>query len=142
VYSNPSIQDFKDYFHRDFPFGTSLDTVTDKDISSALSDSDINFNFDLFDSQQAYTIGFLNLSAHFLVMNLRSSSQGVSGMFDWLESSKSVGSVSEGITIPQRILDNPQLSMLSKTNYGAKFLMQILPSLTAQVFTTQGATTA
>lgn len=140
--NNPIVQDFKAYFTRDFPYGTTSDTVNDLDIQKAIDECAIMINEDLFTSQDSYTLGFLNLSAHYMVTNLRNSSQGVMGQFSWLQSSKSVGSVSEAISIPQRILDNPELSMLAKTNYGAKFLFMILPQLTGQIFTVHGRTHA
>ena len=141
-YTNPSVADFKTKFARDFPFGTSTSTVMDSDIASAFSDAEVNLNPELFDSQSSYTAGYLLLSAHFLVTNIRSSSQGIQGNFEWLVNSKGVGSVSESFSIPDRIMKNPYLSMLSKTNYGAKYLMMVLPQLTGQVFVSVGATQA
>lgn len=94
----------------------------------------------LFSTQANYTLGYLMLSAHFLVLNIRSSSQGISGQYSWLQTNKNVGSVSEGLQIPQRILDNPEFAMLSKTNYGARFLMMVLPQLTGQIFNVYGRT--
>lgn len=139
-YSTPTVTDFKNYFFRDFPYGSTLDTVTDQDISNALQMCDINFNPNFWASQATFTIGYLLLTAHFMVMSLRASSQGISGQYSWLENSKSVGSVSDSFQIPQRILDNPELAMLSKTNYGARYLFLILPQLTGQVFSVCGTT--
>lgn len=139
-YIQPGIADFKSYFFRDFPYGTTLDTVTNADITNAMQLAAVNFNQGLFADQQTYQVAFLLLSAHFLVMNLRASSQGVSGQYEWLQNSKSAGSVSEGLSIPQRILDNPEFAMLSKTNYGAQFLLMVLPQLTGQIFTVCGRT--
>ena len=139
-FDNPTIPEFKSYFFRDFPYGTTLDTVTDADISRGLTDSDAFVNADFFGSQAQYSIGFLLLAAHFMVMSLRASSQGISGQYDWLVSSKGVGSVSTGISIPQRIMDNPELAMLSQTPYGAKYLMIVIPQLSGQMFTVEGTT--
>lgn len=140
-YSNPDINSFKEYFSRDFPFGTDPETsVTDADISKAFQMTNISINQNLFCDQSSYTIGYLLLSAHFLVMNLRASSQGINGQFSFLESSKSVGSVSQSFSIPQRILDNPYLSMLMKTNYGAEYLQLILPQICGQMFVVAGRT--
>lgn len=141
-YTPPSISQFKSYFFRDFPYGTTLDTVTDLDITNALQDAAVNFNESLWESQQTYQVGYMLLSAHFLVMALRASSQGVAGQYDWLQSSKGAGSVSEGLSIPQRVLDNPEFAMLSKTNYGAKYLMLLLPQLIGPVFSVCGRTQA
>lgn len=142
AYTVPTIADFKAYFVRDFPYGTDPKTsVIDQDITNALADSGVNFNESLFSDQANFNIGYLLLTAHFLVMTLRASSQGTSGQFSWLQNSRNVGSVSEGIAIPQRILDNPEFAYLSKTNYGAKFLMFILPQLSGQIFIVCGGTT-
>ncbi len=134
-YTNPTTTDFKNYFVRDFPYGVDPKTsILDQDITNALADAGINFNPALWATQANYTIGYLLLTAHFLVMSIRASSQGLGGQFAFLENSKSVGSVSEGISIPQRILDNPEFSYLCKTNYGTKYLMLVLPALSGQMF--------
>jgi hypothetical protein len=114
----------------------------DQDITNALADAAASINDELFVSQEAYTSGYLNLAAHFLVMSLRASSQGIAGSYSFLEASKSVGSVSQSVSIPQQILDHPVLSMLAKTNYGAKYLALVLPYLAGRVFTVCGATSA
>ena len=141
AYTNPSVQDFKDYFFRDFPYGTDIETsVTDQDISNAFAMTNTTINQALFGYQASYTMGYLLLSAHFLVTNLRASSQGMNGQYSFLEQSKSVGSVSQSFAIPQRILDDPYWSMLTKTNYGAEYLQLLLPQLTGQVFIAYGRT--
>ena len=141
AYTNPSVGDFKIYFTRDFPYGPDPTTsVTNDDITSAMQDCAAMINVDLFSSQENYNVGFLNLSAHFMVMSLRASSQGISGQYSWLQNSRGVGSVSESVAIPQRILDNPEYAMLTKTNYGAKFLFMVLPALSGQVFVVCGRT--
>lgn len=140
-YENPSVQAFKDYFFRDFPYGTDIETsVTDQDIAKAYQQTNVNINQGLFDGQSTYTVGYLLLSAHYMVMNLRASGQGLSGQFNWTEQSKSVGNVSQSFAIPQRILDNPLWSLYSQTNYGVQYLQLILPQLTGQVFISYGST--
>lgn len=142
-FNNPTVTDFKNYFTRDFPYGTDSNTsVLDSDISKALQLTFINFNPDLWPDQNSYSIGYNLLSAHYLVMNLRMSSQGINGQFAFLEQSKSVGSVSQGFAIPQRVLDNPDWAVLMKTNYGAQYLQLVLPQLSGQIFTVRGHTKA
>lgn len=140
AYTQPTVTDFKAYFTRDFPYGTTNDTVLNSDITKAMGEANFSFNEALFSSQTNYTIGFLYLTAHYLVIDLRNSSQGLAGTYAWLETSKSVGSVSQGFSIPQQILDHPILAMLSKTPYGAKYLELISPSLVGQIFSSCGAT--
>lgn len=133
MYTLPSVSDFKTYYHRDFPFGPNPNEVNDADVTNAMQDANVNMNQNLFGDQTSFTSGFLALSAHYLVMNLRASAQGIAGNFPWLTSSKAVGSVSEGISIPQRLLDNPYFAFLAKTYYGNKYLMFVIPSLSGQV---------
>lgn len=142
-YVNPTVSDFKNYFTRDFPFGVDpAENVLDSDISKAIDQAEVNINGELFATQSAYSIGFNLLAAHFLVTNLRASSQGLSGQYSWLQNSRSVGSVSEGISIPERVMQNPYLAGISKTNYGAEYLMMIYPKLTGQIFSVKGGTRA
>lgn len=141
AYQNPSVQDFKDYFFRDFPYGTDInENVLDQDIAKAFGQTNININQGLFADQGSYTIAYLLLAAHYLVIDLRMSSQGINGQYSFLEQSKTVGSVSQAFAIPQRVLDDPYWAMLAKTNYGAKFLQLVLPQMAGQVFIAPGST--
>lgn len=140
-YDIPSIEEFKAYWFRDFPYGTDPATsVTDADIIKAYGQTGVNFNQMLFSDQSTFNIGWFLLSAHYLVMDLRMSSQGIASKFSWGTQSKSVGSVSEAQAIPQRILDNPEFAYLVTTGYGAKFLNLILPQLSGQMFVVAGRT--
>lgn len=141
AYNNPSVAEFKAYFSRDFPYSSDPEVgVTDTDIAKAFVMTNVNINQCLFANQAAYTLGYNLLSAHYLTMNLRASSQGQNGQFSFLEQSKSVGSISQSFAIPDRVLDNPYWSMLMKTNYGAEYLFMLLPQLTGQVYTVIGST--
>jgi len=142
AFTNPTVSDFKAYFSRDFPYGLDNTTVMDADITKALGQAVFNFNEGLYGTQEDYSLAFLYLTAHYLVIDLRASSQGIAGKFSWLEQSKGVGSVSTSYGIPQSIMEDPVFSMYSTTNYGAKFLSLLLPSLKGQIFTVLGGTTA
>jgi len=143
MYLIPTITDFKNYFVRDFPFGTDITAnVLDADIARAISETELTINEDLFVSQNDFNTGFLLLTAHNLVMNIRASSQGLSGNAEWLTTSRSVGSVSVSEQVPSTILENPVFAMLAKTNYGAKYLMIVYPRLLGAMYSTDGATLA
>jgi hypothetical protein len=73
-------------------------------------------------------------------MDLRASTQGIAGDFPWLTNSKSVGSVSEGLAIPDFMLQNPMLSHFGKTYYGVKYLSLVFPRIVAPMFSTPGGT--
>lgn len=140
AYTNPSVSDFKTYYVRDFPFGVDTSHVMDSDVSNAMLEASNFINGCLFSTQSNYTLGFLRLSAHYLVMNLRASSQGIWGQYPWMTTSKSVGSVSESIQIPDRIMANPVMAMLTKSTYGAAYLFMVLPQLVGQTFSVYGGT--
>jgi len=143
MYVNPSVSDFKSYFVRDFPFGHDISKhVTDDDITRAISEADVKINPSLFCSQEEYTLAFQYLTAHVLCMNLKQSSQGINSSFEWPYSSKSVGSVSVGQSIPQDVLSNPLYAYYAKTAYGAEYLMLIYPRLLGNMVTVAGATRA
>lgn len=142
-FTSPSTSQFQAWFFRDFPYGTDPTvSVTDQDIANAYTLVNMTINPSLFGDQTSYTTGYLYLAAHYLVMNIRAGGQGLNGQFAWLEQSKSVGSVSQAFGIPQRILDNPEMAALCKTNYGAQYLTILLPLLSGQVFTVRGHTKA
>jgi len=141
AYTNPSVTDFKAYFNRDFSYGNAdLTTVQDADITKGLNQMAFTINPSLFPTQELYTIGAQLLSAHFLVQNLRASSQGIAGKFDWQVSSKSVASVAASFEIPERILANPEFSIYAATVYGVQYLGMVLPLLTGQMFPVLGGT--
>lgn len=143
MFYNPTIQEFKDYFFRDFPFGTDpAEKVVDQDIAKAFGQTNMFINQRLFDDNPDYKIGYNLLAAHFLVIDFQMSSQGLGSAFSWIESSKSVGSVSQSFAIPQSIQDDPQYAMLTRTGYGAKYLSLVLPKLVGNVFAVKGKTHA
>jgi hypothetical protein len=138
---NPTIEDFKAYYYRDFPYGTDPNTsVLDQDITKAFDMVDPHLSQGYYSTQTAFNNSYFSLAAHYLVMNLSASSQGINGQFNWLEQSKGVGAVNQSFAIPQKILDNPILAMFSKTNYGAQYLQSILPRLVGACFIAPGST--
>jgi len=141
AYTNPDVAAFKAYFNRDFPYGNSdLTTVQDADIAKAQTQQQNLIPQFLFPNQNLYTQGAQLLAAHFLVQNLRASSQGIAGKYEWLNTGKNVGPVGASFQIPDRILENPELAILTSTYYGVQYLYLILPLLTGQMFTVEGAT--
>ncbi len=137
----PTVAQFKTQFVRDFPYGTDPNiSVLDADISNAFLFAEIAFNPNLFYKQPQQTLGFLLLAAHYMVLNLRASSQGLNGQYNWAQNSKSVNNVSEQFEIPDRIKANPDFMMLTKTQYGGQYFQLVLPQLCGLVMTVQGFT--
>lgn len=143
AFTNPSVAQFKMQFPRDFPYGlNSTTSILDSDITAAFLSANINIDQSQYADQGSYTLCYNFLAAHYLVMNLRSSSQGINGQYNFLQASKGVGSVNEAFSIPQWILDNPYWSMLTKTNYGERYLELLMPQLVGQIFNAYGTTLA
>jgi hypothetical protein len=141
AFTYPTVSDFQEFFARDFPYGTDPENfVLNSDISKAQSMAQSGFPQNLFGDQSSFNVAFNLLSAHWLVTNLRTAGQGLNGQYNFLQNSKAVGSVNEAFAIPQRILDNPSWSMLTKTNYGAQFLQLLLPQLTGAIYIAHGTT--
>ncbi len=135
-YNNPAVIDFQNQFVRDFPYGTDPNTqVLSSDIAYAFQMANLAINPCLWPDQGSYTMGYLLLAAHFLVLNLRASSQGLNGQWNWAQNSKAVGAVNEGFEIPERIKQNPDFMQYYKTNYGAQYMNLLWPQLAGQIFT-------
>jgi hypothetical protein len=139
AFNNPAVTDFKNQFVRDFPYGTDMTiAVLDSDIASAFQQVNLAMNQALWGDQGSYTLAYLYLAAHYLVLNLRASSQGLNGQWTWLQNNKAAGPVSEGFEIPQRIKDNPDFAAYYKTHYGAQYMNWLWPQLSGQVFAVAG----
>jgi hypothetical protein len=141
----PTVAQFKAYFYRDFPYATSqsdLTRVIDADITKAIAEAAFYVNEGLFSVQDDFQLAYMYLTAHYLCTDLMNAKQGLNGQYNWLVTSKSVGNVSESYQIPEFILKNPTLAMMSKTTYGAKYLSIIAPLLVGPVYAVGGRTLA
>lgn len=137
-----TVAEFKTWFSRDFPYSEDGDLtgVTTHDIQKAFAEAWMNFNSSFFETEDDKKLGFLYLSAHYLVIDLQNSSQGINGKYEGLMTNKSVGSVSVGYTIPNWVTDHPIYSLLSQTKYGLKYLSLIIPMLVGNVVAVKGIT--
>lgn len=141
-----TVQQFKDRFYRDFFYTNQNPNATlpppsdgdvivqDIDIENAFSDAQSSLNQALFPSDAAMTTGYLLLTAHSMVSNIRAAgnvgggmSSGGAGAF--AVNSRSVGNVSESYSIPQSYLDNPMLATYTTSSYGVRYLQMVLPYL-------------
>jgi len=140
---NTTLENFKEYFNRDFPFGSDIELhVLDSDVTKALDRAATQINTSLFATQAEYTIAFNHLSAHYLVTSINNSSQGLGSTFKWPANSRSVGGVSESVTIPDSVMKSPFLASLMSTGYGVAYLEQIWTLSRGAIYTSAGATTA
>lgn len=146
--STITVNDFKAYFLRDFPYPPSSPTpdtlnpnyVQDGDINRAFGEAQMNFNQALFGSDQNITIAYMYITAHYLVNDLRAAAGGVEGTPSFPVSSRSVGSVSEAYVVPDRYKDDAVLSFYTTTPYGLKYLSLVLPGLAGNFHVSLGRT--
>ncbi len=130
AYNYPTIQDFKNFFPRQWPYTNDVTTgVTDADIGNAMSTAMIMFNGALWPNQNSFTVAFLYLTANYLVLNLRAASAGISGGMGWIEQSKSVQGVSQTFAVPMSITNNPFFALLTRTAFGGMYFEMIYPHL-------------
>lgn len=185
IYKTVSIEQFKAYFFRDFPYlpkwvedkiyftddvvyyeknfyksltdnNTSLPTddamwqptagdihdyVTDDDIARAMSQADVNVNYNFGSNDEERVTIYLHLIAFYLILDWRNSSVGVYSGNAGLVASKSVGDVSESYNFPQWMISSPLYGLFSSNGYGMKYLSLILPYLSVTVLFSPGRTT-
>ena len=101
--------------------------VTDDDIAGAITDAGDNMNEDLFPNQEIFPRAFRFLAAHCLVENLLASVEGLASQFSWLTAAKAVDGVSQSFQTSERVREDPWLSLLSTTRYGARYLQMVMP---------------
>lgn len=117
------------------------DYILDSDIEKAFAEAKVSFNQSLWGDDDQIKLGFLYLTAHYLVMDLKAAQGGVYGAgISGLVSSRSVGNVSEAYSIPQAYLDDPSLSFYTQSAYGIKYLNMVLPNIRGNIKAVCGAT--
>jgi len=116
------------------------DYVLDEDIEKAFAEAQTVFNKSLFGTDDQVRIGYLYLTAHYLVNDLRTSMRGIQSTGENIMSSRTVGSVSESYAIPTAWTENPLYNFLAKTGYGLKYLSMILPRMVGNIGTVAGWT--
>lgn len=116
--------------------------ILDADIQKAFIEARMNFNQSLFASDTEIQLAYLYLTAMYLVVDLRNSSQGINSKGLYNAQSQSVGNVSESLHIPDAIVKNPAYHIYTTNGYGMKYLSFVLPKLVGNVGTVTGGTNA
>lgn len=114
--------------------------VLDQDITNAFAEAQLVFNQGLFGTDAQITLGYLYLTAHYMVNDLRTAAQGVQSTGQFPVSGRGAGSVNESYAIPQSYLDDPVLSFYTNTGYGMKYLSMVLPNIRGNVVSVAGYT--
>lgn len=124
--------------------GDPLAYVQPQDITNAFAEAQVVFNQELWGDDNGtfanLILAYLYCTAHYLVNDLRTASQGVNSTGNFPVASRSVGSVSETYQIPDRFKDSPQLAFFTTTGYGQKYLSMMLPNLVGNIGHVYGGT--
>lgn len=143
-----TVEEFKKYYRRDFPFLPSniaedtdeaLDYVLDSDIEKAISEMQAMLPVCMFEDN-VLDIAQMYLTAHCLVHNMRTGNSGLASAFPFPMQSRSVGSVSESYGIPQTFLQKACYSFYITSGYGLKYLALFYPRSRGNVAVAQGWT--
>lgn len=114
--------------------------VQDSDITRAFQEAQVVFNQALFSTDPQIQMAYLYVTAHYLVNDILASMNAFATGVIGILSARTVGSVSESYSIPQKYLDNPVLAGYTKSAYGIKYLSMVLPKLVGNFGVVAGAT--
>lgn len=119
----------------------SDECVSTPDIERAICDAERSFNANCLDAKSR-KVAMLYLTAHFLILNLKLGSEGVSSQGGYGEASQSVGSVSVSYNAaPDYVKNNPFVNSLMKTGYGQRYFeMAYNCMLKSRIFIVKGRT--
>ena len=115
-----------------------LNYTQDEDIQEAIQEASINFNKSLFGDCNKAKTAFGLLVAHYLTIDFNNA---IGANNIGIPTSKSVGSVSEGYTIPAWLNNNEALSVFATTGYGVKYASLLRPYLVGNVMLFKGGVT-
>ncbi len=129
---------FKEHFdHGQFMYGDTPPSVRDKDIVSAVSEMQAILNPTLYPTETSCNLAKLYLTAHFLTLDLGASESGGQPVYN--QTSRSVGSISESISVPDWMTQG-SYSYFSTTYYGQKWLIITRPYFSTYIGCVTGGT--
>lgn len=135
-----TINDFKTFFVKDFVYGNEDGQVSDADITRAMMEANMNFNEDMFDTNEDKKLILLYLTAYYLVVDMNNiNTQGASNN-GGLVTYRQVRNVAESFKVPKWIEENPMFSQFAQNGYGLKYLNMIYPYLIGRMTIVPGAT--
>lgn len=114
--------------------------VSDADITRAFAEAQVVFNQALWSSDANITLGYLYLTAHYLVNDLRAAMGGISANVAMPLSSRKVGNVAETYEIPAAYTEDPVYAFYLGSPYGVKYLSLIWSKLRGNIGVVCGAT--
>lgn len=116
--------------------------VLDSDIEKAYFQAKQFFNNNLFDNETDLLSYICYLIAHYLVIDLQMSQEGINSTGYYIPNHTTVGDVSESYSNPANSQgDSFILYQLNQTRYGQKYLSLISPLLVGHFNSVRGTTT-
>lgn len=116
--------------------------ILDADITKAFNQAKAFIAPEIFGDDPVQTLqdAFMYISAHYLCLDMQMAKAGVNSQGSAILNSKSVGSVSVGMAIPEAYLKNPQWGYFAQTMYGQKYLSYVFPRIVGRFGIAFGAT--
>lgn len=116
----------------------ALNYTQEEDILNAYNEAKVNFNENLFPDEETALMVFLYLTAHYLTVDFNNA---IGNNNIGILTSKSVGSVSEGYSIPTWLNEDAALSVYASTGYGIKYASLIKPYKVGNIMLFKGGPT-
>lgn len=135
-----TINDFKTFFVKDFVYGNEDGQVSDADITRAMMEANMNFNEDMFDTNEDKKLILLYLTAYYLVVDINNANTQGASNNGGLVTYRQVRNVAESFKVPKWIEENPMFSQFAQNGYGLKYLNMIYPYLIGRMTIVPGAT--
>lgn len=135
-----TIEEFKEYFSKDFDYGTEPDQVSDAEIARAMAEAGMNYNEAILTCCESKKIIFAYLTAYYLVVDINNANTQGASNNGGLVTYRQVRNVAESFKVPKWIEENPMLSQFAQNGYGLKYITMIYPYLIGNVGVVPGAT--
>lgn len=135
-----TIDEFKEYFSKDFEYGTEQDQVSDAEIARAMAEAGMNYNEAMLTECESKKIIFAYLTAYYLVVDINNANTQGASNNGGLLTYRQVRNVAESFKVPKWVEENPMLSQFAQNGYGLKYLTMIYPYLIGNVGIVGGAT--
>lgn len=135
-----TIEEFKEYFPKDFDYGTEDGQVSDAEIARAMAEAGMNYNEAILECCDSKKIIFAYLTAYYLVVDMNNANTQGASNNGGLLTYRQVRNVAESFKVPKWIEENPMLSMFAQNGYGLKYVTMIYPYLIGNVGIVGGAT--
>ena len=135
-----TIDEFKEFFSKDFEYGNGEGQVSDSEIVRAMNEAGMNYNESILSDCGSKKIIFSYLTAYYLVIDINNANAQGASNNGGLVTYRQVRNVAESFKVPKWIEENPMLSQFAQNGYGLKYITMIYPYLIGNVGIVPGAT--